>query len=155
MLPGGYAMTPDDLIARLGLQPHPEGGHYVETYRAAASDGERGAVTCIYYLLRAGERSRWHRVDATELWHFQAGDALALDIADIGEAAGAGAVRHRLGPDLAGGDVGHAVVPPHAWQSAQSLGAWTLVSCTVAPGFTFEGFELAPEGFDPSAGGRR
>jgi len=147
-------MTPEELIARLGLQPHPEGGHYVETYRAPASDGERAAVTCIYYLLRAGERSRWHRVDASEVWHWQAGDALALDIA-LAE----GVVRHRIGPDLAGpdlagpdlagDDVGHAVVPPFAWQSAQSLGAWTLVSCTVAPGFTFAGFELAPDGFDP------
>ena len=142
-------MTPDDLIARLGLQPHPEGGHYVETHRAPASDGERAAVTSIYYLLRAGERSRWHRVDATEIWHFQAGDALALDVADD-----RGVTRHRVGPDLAGADVGHAVVPPHAWQAAQSLGAWTLVSCTVAPGFVFEGFELAPDGFDPAGGGR-
>jgi hypothetical protein len=142
-------MTPDDLIARLGLQPHPEGGHYVETHRAPASDGERAAVTCIYYLLRAGERSRWHRVDATEIWHFQAGDALALDIADA-----RGVTRHRVGPDPADADVGHAVVPPHAWQAAQSLGAWTLVSCTVAPGFVFEGFELAPDGFDPAGGGR-
>jgi hypothetical protein len=137
-------MTPDDLIARLGLRPHPEGGHYVETWRAPASDGERAAVTCIYYMLRAGERSRWHRVDATEVWHYQAGDALALDVVDDG-----GVVRHRVGPDLVGGDVGHAVVPPFAWQSAQPLGAWTLVSCTVAPGFTFAGFELAPAGFDP------
>ena len=137
-------MTPEHLIARLGLQPHPEGGHYVETHRAPASDGERAAVTCIYYLLRAGERSRWHRVDASEVWHWQAGDALALDVA--GED---GVGRHRLGPELTGADVGHAVVPPFAWQSAQSLGAWTLVSCTVAPGFTFEGFELAPDGFDP------
>ncbi len=137
-------MTPEDLIARLGLRPHPEGGHYVETHRAPASDGKRAAVTSIYYLLRAGERSRWHRVDASEIWHYQAGDALALDIA--GEE---GVVRHRVGPDLAGDDVGHAVVPPYAWQSAQSLGAWTLVSCTVAPGFTFEGFELAPDDFDP------
>ncbi|NBB71644.1 MAG: cupin [Alphaproteobacteria bacterium] len=137
-------MTPEELIARLGLRPHPEGGHYVETYRAPASDGERAAVSCIYYLLRRGERSRWHRVDASEVWHWQAGDALALDIA--GED---GVVRHRVGPELAGDDVGHAVVPAFAWQSAQSLGAWTLVSCTVAPGFTFAGFELAPDGFDP------
>ncbi len=132
-------MTPEDLIARLGLEPHPEGGHYAETYRAPTSDGERAAVTAIYYLLRAGERSRWHRVDATEIWHYQAGEALALDVATDD-----GIVRHRLGPALAAGDVGHAVVPPFAWQSARPLGAWTLVSCTVAPGFTFEGFELAP-----------
>ncbi len=137
-------MTPEDLVARLGLQPHPEGGHYVETYRAPASDGERAAVTCIYYLLCAGERSRWHRVDATEIWHYQAGGPLALDVADAD-----GLVRHRIGPDLAGGEVAHAVVPPFAWQSAQPLGAWALVSCTVAPGFVFDGFELAPEGFVP------
>jgi hypothetical protein len=139
-------MTPEELIARLALKPHPEGGHYAETYRAAASGGGRATVTCIYYLLRAGERSRWHRVDADEIWHFQAGDALALDVASDG-----GVVRHRVGPDLAGGDVGHAVVPPFAWQSARSLGAWSLVSCTVAPGFAFEGFELAPDDFDPGA----
>lgn len=137
-------MNPDDLTRRLGLRPHPEGGHYVETHRAAASAGERAPVTSIYYLLRAGERSRWHRVDATEIWHYQAGEALELAVATDG-----GLHRHRLGPALLAGDVGHAVVPPFAWQSATPLGAWTLVSCTVAPGFDFAGFELAPDDFDP------
>lgn len=137
-------MTPEDVIRRLGLQPHPEGGHYVETHRAEASDGARAPVTAIYYLLSAGERSRWHRVDATEIWHFQAGEALALEVVDEG-----GRRTHRLGPDILGQEVGHAVVPPFAWQRAWPLGGWTLVSCTVAPGFAFAGFELAPEGFEP------
>jgi len=140
-------MTPEELVTRLGLSPHPEGGHYVETYRAPASDGERAAVTCIYYLLGRGERSRWHRIDATEIWHYQAGDALALDIADA-----RGLVTRRVGPHLDRGEVGHAVVPRWAWQSAASLGSWTLVSCTVAPGFSFDGFELAPDGFVPGGG---
>ena len=136
-------MHPSHLIAALHLLPHPEGGHYAETYRDRPADGSRGAVSCIYYLLRAGEVSRWHRIDATEIWHFQAGGPLELAV------AGENLRHHRLGPDLLGGDLGHAVVPPHAWQSARPLGAWTLVSCTVAPAFDFAGFELAPEGWTP------
>ena len=117
-------MNPDDLIRHLGLTPHPEGGHYGETYRAPPpADGDRSPVTCIYFLLRAGERSVWHRIDTTELWHFQAGTALELEIAADGERT-----VHRIGPDLLTTDVGHAVVPPNAWQRAWPLGAWTLVS---------------------------
>ena len=134
----------DGVIAALGLAPHPEGGHFVETWRSPEDLG-RGAVTAIYYLLRAGEESRWHRVDAVEIWHYYAGAPLALRVA--GED---GVVEpHRLGPDLAMGERPQAVVPAGAWQSARSLGDWTLVGCTVAPAFRFEGFELAPPGWEP------
>ena len=140
----------DSVIEALGLQPHPEGGHYVETWRADAADGERPAGTAIYYLLRAGERSHWHRVDAAEAWHFYAGEPLALSIA---AASGHEApVRHVLGTDLAQGQRPQVIVPAGDWQSAEPLGAWTLVGCTVAPGFRFEGFELAAPDWEPGAG---
>ena len=141
----------DAIIETLGLQPHPEGGHYVETWRATAAAGERPAGSAIYYLLRAGERSRWHRVDAAEAWHFYAGDPLALSIA-----AGSGSeppTRHVLGTDLAAGQRPQVIVPAGDWQSAEPLGAWTLVGCTVSPGFRFEGFELAESGWEPGGGG--
>lgn len=138
-------LTADEVIELLQLSPHPEGGHYRETFRDAASvGGGRAASTAIYFLLRQGEVSRWHRVDAAEAWHWYAGAPLALAIAD-----GVGRHSVRLGPDLAAGDRPQAVVPARAWQQAASLGAWTLVGCTVAPGFQFSGFELAPPGFDP------
>ena len=141
-------MTPEaqEIVRRLGLAPHAEGGHYREIHRDVPADGGRGAVTSIYFLLAADERSHWHRVDATEIWHFHAGAALRLEIA---MAEGGDRVRHRLGPDLAAGEVPQAIVPPNAWQSAQSLGEWTLVGCTVAPAFDFAGFELAPPDFEP------
>jgi predicted cupin superfamily sugar epimerase len=136
----------DDVIARLGLAPHPEGGHYVETYRHAASDGDRGVATAIYFLLRDGEASHWHRVmDAVEIWLHHAGAPLRLMIAD-----GAHRKDLTLGPDLAAGQRPQAVVPLGTWQSARSLGAWTLVSCVVAPAFEFSGFELAPPGWSPT-----
>ena len=120
----------------LDLSNHPEGGWFRETWRHdPGPGGGRGAGTAIYYLLAAGERSRRHRVDATEIWHFYAGDPLELVV---------GAERHVLGADLAAGQRPQVVVPPHAWQSAVSLGAWTLVGCTVSPAFQMEGFELAP-----------
>lgn len=134
----------DALIRRLGLRPHPEGGHYRETYRAPAEPGARSAVTQIYFLLRAGEASRWHRVDAVEIWHWYAGAPLALSLAEAGAAR-----TLALGPDLAAGEEPHRVVPRDAWQSARSLGAWTLCGCTVAPGFDFAGFSLAPAGWEP------
>ena len=138
-------LTADEVIRLLQLAPHPEGGHYRETFRDAAGDGDgRAASTAIYFLLRQGEVSRWHRVDAAEAWHWYAGASLALTIAD---AAGRHSVR--LGPDLAAGERPQAVVPALSWQQAASLGAWTLVGCTVAPGFQFSGFELAPPGFEP------
>ena len=133
------------LIARLGLAPHPEGGHYRETFRHRPADGGRGAMTAIYFLLMAGERSHWHRVDAAEIWHYYAGAPLRLSVSEDGRAATA----HRLGPDFARGEAPQIVVPAGAWQSAESLGGWTLVGCTVGPAFHFAGFELAPRGWAP------
>ena len=139
-------LTADDIIRLLDLEPHPEGGHFRETFRdGAASASGRAASTAIYFLLRRGERSRWHRVDAAEVWHWHAGAPLLLSVSGDG-----GRATHRLGPDLASGERPQAVVPAHAWQQAESLGDFTLVGCTVAPGFEFAGFEMAPAGFDPS-----
>ncbi len=131
----------------LGLSPHPEGGHYRELWRDRPSSGQRGAGTSILFLLAEGERSHWHRVDAAEIWLWQAGAPLLLGIDGIDT----GRRRLRLGPDLAGGEVLQAVVPARAWQEASSLGAWTLVSCVVAPAFEFAGFEMAPAGWSPPA----
>ncbi|MCA1953137.1 MAG: cupin domain-containing protein [Hyphomicrobiales bacterium] len=135
-----------DIIALLDLHPHPEGGHYRETFRdpRAGADG-RSCGTAIYYLLEAGEVSEWHRVDAAEIWHFYAGAPLVLTISPNGHDAEA---RH-LGPALAAGQRPQIVVPAGHWQCATSLGAWTLVGCTVAPGFEFAGFEMAPPGWRP------
>ncbi|MBS0221426.1 MAG: cupin domain-containing protein [Proteobacteria bacterium] len=140
------AETADEIIARLGLQPHPEGGHYRETFRAA--DQPRGAGTAIYFLLKAGERSHWHRVDADEIWHHYAGAPLELSLSEDGHEVH----RLRLGNDLAIGERPQAIVPRHTWQAARSLGRWTLVGCTVAPAFDFKGFELAPPGWEPTRG---
>ncbi|WP_137388483.1 cupin domain-containing protein [Rhodoligotrophos defluvii] len=139
-------LTAEEVIARLELSPHPEGGHFRETWRAPAAEGERPSGTAIYFLLRDGERSAWHRVDATEIWHFHAGAPLLLRVAE-----GGSEVRHTLGADLAAGQAPQVIVPADAWQSAESLGPWTLVSCTVSPGFLFSGFELAPPGWSPGA----
>jgi predicted cupin superfamily sugar epimerase len=135
----------DAIIALLGLAPHPEGGHFAETFRDGPGADGRARSTAIYYLLRKGERSSWHRVDAVEIWHHYAGAALEISIAEDGLPAR----RVRLGRDLVAGDRPQAVVPQGAWQSARPLGDWALVGCTVAPGFVFSGFELAPEGFEP------
>ena len=136
-------MNADEIIARYGLQPHPEGGHYRETFRAPARPGERAAVTVIYYLLTAGEASAWHRVDAVEIWHHYAGAPLRLSLSSDGK----GVAERLLGTDA--GAEPHLVVPAGCWQSAVSEGAWTLVGCTVAPAFEFAGFELAPPGWRP------
>lgn len=143
-------MTPDaaEVIRGLALEPHPEGGHYRETYRQVDPHGGRGLLTAIYYLLAAGERSHWHRVDAVEIWHWYAGAPLVLAISGDGRKV----VDHRLGPDVPSGERPQVVVPPGAWQSAASLGSWTLVGCTVAPAFEFDGFELAPPGWRPGPG---
>jgi predicted cupin superfamily sugar epimerase len=133
-------MTADEIIRLLHLKPHPEGGQYAETWRAAAEPGERAAGTAIYFLLRAGERSHWHRVDAAEAWHFYAGAPLRLDISTDGR----NTASTLLGIDLAAGQRPQAIVPAHHWQAAESLGAWTLVGCTVSPAFEFAGFEMAP-----------
>jgi predicted cupin superfamily sugar epimerase len=135
----------DSIIAQLNLRPHPEGGWYRQTWVAGAAPGERAAGTAILFLLKAGEVSHWHRVDAAEIWHFHAGSPLELRIS----ATAAGPVQAvRLGPDVLGGETPQGIVPPHHWQAARSLGDWTLVGCTVSPGFRFEGFELAAPGFD-------
>jgi uncharacterized protein len=136
-----------DIIARLELQPHPEGGHYRETFRDENTDADgRSRSTAIYFLLARGERSHWHRIDAVEVWHYYAGASLTLRIADE-----SGARSVMLGADFAAGEAPQAIVPPHAWQAAESKGDWTLVGCTVAPGFEFAKFELAPKGWEPSS----
>jgi len=138
--------TAADIIARLALAPHPEGGHYRETFRDTRTDADgRARSTAIYFLLARGERSHWHRIDAVEVWHFYAGSALVLEIADRD-----GPRTVRLGPDLAAGEIPQAVVPALAWQAAESSGDWTLVGCTVAPGFEFAKFEMAPKGWAPA-----
>jgi uncharacterized protein len=136
-------LSADDVIGLLGLKPHPEGGHFRETFRDERA-GARAASTAIYFLLAAGEVSRWHRVDAAEVWHWYAGAPLELSLAPDGGPL----LLIRLGPDLQSGERPQAVVPAHVWQRAQSIGAWTLVGCTVAPGFEFAGFELAGKDFD-------
>jgi predicted cupin superfamily sugar epimerase len=130
----------DTVVHQLNLQPHPEGGHYRETWRDTPGDGSRGASTAILFLLAAGERSHWHRVDADELWVWQAGAPLLLRV---------GGQEYRLGPDIAGGEELQQIVPRHVWQAAQPLGGWTLCTCVVAPAFQFSGFELAPPGWNP------
>ena len=133
-----------EVIRLLDLRPHPEGGHYRETYRAETGVEGRGWSTAIYFLLQAGERAHWHRVDADELWHWYAGAGLTLLIAD-----GAAIRSVRLGPDLTAGQRPQVVVPAHAWQSAESGGDWSLLGCTVAPAFRFEHFEMAPAEWSP------
>ena len=135
-----------DIIARLDLKPHPEGGHYRETFRDISVDAEgRSRSTAIYFLLARSERSHWHRIDAVETWHYYAGSALTLKIADESGERSVEArrrSRRRRSPQ--------AVVPAHAWQAAESTGDWTLVGCTVAPGFEFAKFELAPKDWAPT-----
>ena len=142
-------MTADEIIRILGLVPHPEGGVYRETFRDAPGDGDRSLGTAIYFLLREGEVSRWHTVDAAEIWHYYAGAPLELSIADE-ESPVQTAI---LGVDISAGQRPQAVVPAYHWQQARSLGAWTLVGCTVAPGFERAGFEMAPDGWSPPQGG--
>jgi predicted cupin superfamily sugar epimerase len=136
-----------EVIRLLDLKPHPEGGHFRETFRDGLTvNGARAASTAIYFLLARGERSHWHRIDAVEIWHYHAGAPLELEVV----ASAASPVQRRtLGPDLGAGARPQIIVPAHAWQSAQSLGEWTLVGCTVAPGFDFCGFDKAPEGWAP------
>ena len=139
-------MTPRWIIDHFDMTPHPEGGHYVETFRDVLDDGSRGALTCIYYLLQAGECSAWHRIDATEIWHFAAGDPLVMTRSSDGHDAEA----CYLGPHFQDGQHAHLVVPKHCWQTAETLGRWTMVSCIVAPAFDFAGFEMAPADWHPS-----
>ena len=128
------------LITALALSPHPEGGHFKEMFRDAGAP--RAHSTAIYFLLREGEVSQPHRIDAAEIWHYYRGAPLELTIAQEGGRT----VRHILGPDIENGERPQLVVPPHAWQGARSLGEYTLVGCTVAPGFEFSAFEMAPAG---------
>jgi uncharacterized protein len=134
------------IIKLLGLEPHPEGGHFRETFRDPNPAGGRAASTAIYFLLAAGERSHWHRVDAAEVWHWYAGAPLNLAIND-----GDATIHLRLGADLSAGERPQVVVPARAWQAAESLGAWTLLGCTVAPGFEFAGFEMAQPDWSPAS----
>jgi predicted cupin superfamily sugar epimerase len=136
-----------EIIRLLDLKPHPEGGHFRETFRDPRTDAEgRSVGTAIYYLLGVGEVSDWHRVDAAEIWHWHAGAPMVLTLSANGHDAEA----HHLGNELGAGQRPQLVVPAGWWQSATSLGAWTLVGCTVSPGFDFAGFELAPPGWRPS-----
>jgi len=139
------ALTAQDVIRMLDLKPHPEGGHFRETFRDVRQLGGRAASSAIYFLLARGERAHWHRVDAVEIWHWYAGAPLQLEIA----AAPGRIERVTLGGDIAAGLRPQAVVPAHVWQAAQTLGDWTLLGCTVAPAFDFAGFELAPPAWSP------
>jgi len=145
-MPNSSDMTADAVVGLLNMQPHPEGGYFVETFRDQVTDNEgRAASTLIYFLLPEGVLSRWHKVDAVETWHWYAGAPLELSVSEDGRD------KHvlTLGNDLAAGERPQGIVPRDGWQQARSLGAWTLVGCTVAPGFRFEGFEMAPQGWEP------
>ena len=145
----GYShqsLTARDVIEQLKLTPHPEGGYYRETFRDELKDANgRAASSQIYYLLDTGEVSAWHRIDVSETWHYYAGGPLVLTISPNGHDAQA----IHLGPDLKSGQRPQFTVPPLVWQTATSLGAWTLVGCTVAPAFNFAGFEMAPHDWRP------
>jgi hypothetical protein len=136
-------MTADDIIAQLDLAPHPEGGYYRQTW-VAENEG-RATGTCIYFLLKAGQASHWHAVDAVEIWHYYAGAPLILSLAPTLDGP---ATDYLLGPDLAAGQLPQAIVPEGHWQMAATTGDWTLVGCTVSPGFEFAGFTLAAPGVD-------
>ncbi len=144
------ALPAREVVRLLGLAPHPEGGHYRETFRDPRQDGDgRPVSTAILFLLAGDEVSEWHRVDAAEVWHFHAGAPMVISLSPNGHDASA----HHLGPDIRAGQRPQLVVPAGCWQTAASLGAWTLVGCTVAPGFRFEGFELAPPHWRPTPRG--
>ena len=136
-------MTANEIIEALELKPHPEGGFYRQTWEG--DDSPRASGTCIYFLLTEGQRSQWHKVDAVEIWHFYSGAPLKLRVSETETGPVKSLV---LGSDLTVGEVPQGIVPKNAWQSAETTGAWTLVGCMVSPGFRFEGFELAPDGFD-------
>jgi hypothetical protein len=139
--------TAEDLIRLLDLKPHPEGGYFRETFRDTRTvDGDRAASTAIYFLLARGDRSHWHRVDVVEIFHYYAGAPVAMELA----ASSRGPIeRVTLGPNIMAGERPHVVIPAQTWQACESSGDWTLMGCTVAPGFQFEGFELAPKDWKP------
>jgi len=138
-------MTADEIIKKLGLQPHPEGGYFKETFRDPGEANGRSHGTAIFFLLKAGEGSHWHKVDATEIWHFYAGSPLELRISD----GNSDAQNLILGNNLHVGELPQHIVPADHWQAASTLGEWTLAGCTVSPGFEFSKFELAPPGWEP------
>ena len=138
-------LNASDIIEKLQLAPHPEGGHFRETFRDEQLKDGRSVGTAIYFMLQAGEISRWHKVDASEIWHFHAGAPLELGLSEDGE----GLVTRILGTELDNGQLPQHVIPTGWWQQARSLGDWTLVGCTVSPGFEFSGFEMAAEGWEP------
>jgi uncharacterized protein len=141
-------MNAASIIKKLGMQRHPEGGWYVQTFRDATAHNPRGHSTAIYFLLEAGDVSAWHRVkDAAEVWHYYAGAPIEITMHEEGR----GVTRHQLGPDLFAGERPQHIVPAGYWQTAKSLGDWTLVGCTVAPGFEFSQFEMAEDGWEPGA----
>lgn len=140
--------TAREIIDALKLEPHPEGGYYIQTFADPEGVDGRPHSTAIYYLLEGGDRSHWHRVDAVEVWLYHAGAPLELRLSDDGIESRA----IRLGPDILAGERPQGLVRKNEWQSARSLGDWTLVSCTVAPGFRFEGFEMAAPDWEPSRG---
>ncbi|MCX2724920.1 cupin domain-containing protein [Roseibium salinum] len=147
-MPASSDMTADEVVALLKMQPHPEGGFYAETFRDPVTDDTgRAASTLIYFLLPEGVLSRWHKVDAVETWHWYAGSPLELSISPDGREKQV----LTLGNDLLTGQRPQGIVPRDGWQQARSLGVWTLVGCTVAPGFQFEGFDMAPEGWEPGS----
>ncbi|MES0812605.1 cupin domain-containing protein [Roseibium sp. SCPC15] len=147
-MPNSTELSAKQVVDLLKMQPHPEGGFYVETFRDDMTDANgRAASTLIYFLLPEGVLSRWHKVDAVETWHWYAGSPLELSISADGKTK----ETLILGSNLLAGERPQGIVPRDGWQQAQSLGAWTLVGCTVAPGFQFEGFEMAPEGWEPGS----
>jgi uncharacterized protein len=143
--PAAHSLTAGEVISLLDLVAHPEGGYYRETFRDERTVDGRAVSTAIYFLLPAGTRSHWHRIDAVETWHYYAGAPLELEVFN-----GTMVEAVRLGGDLAAAEQPQASVPAQAWQAARSLGEWTLVGCTVAPGFVFEAFELAPPDWSPA-----
>lgn len=140
---GDNSIEATEIIAALALQPHPEGGWYRETWRAAPGADGRSTMTVIHFLLEQGQHSHWHRVDADELWCWHAGSPLTLSV------AGEGRAQVRLGPDILAGQRPHFLIPAGEWQAAHADAGWALVSCAVAPGFDFAGFTLAPPGWEP------
>lgn len=140
-------LSAEAMIEKLGLEPHPEGGCFRETFRDSQETGGRSAGTAIFFLLRAEEISRWHKVDAAEIWHFYAGAPLELGLAEPDGPA----QTLVLGIDFEAGEMPQHVIPAHWWQQARSLGEWTLVGCTVSPGFEFSGFDMAPQGWEPGS----
>ena len=139
------SLTAAEIVRLLELAPHPEGGHFHETFRDSRIEAGRAASTAILFLLARGERSHWHRIDAVEIWHYYAGAPLKMSMVD-----GASEEIIHLGANISAGETPQLTVPARAWQAAESLGDWTLVGCTVAPGFDFATFELAPPGWAPA-----